>query len=161
MPFSTLLLDVAPPSDWLTREFSQLALAYKCASLDRPGCPTEYHCSVTKARGRVISESNGKALWSWADRTMASSSRCVCFACLSGQSYLSPGERSAVIVVNIEDNLQTISCFPLVRFWFYLRFRNTSLLASLILVFSGVFLKNNSNRNLSAEATFFDVMIKL
>ena len=47
--------------------------------------------SVNKARGRVAFENNGKALGGCADGTKT---RDVYFACLSGRSYLSPGERS-------------------------------------------------------------------
>ena len=48
--------------------------------------------SVNKARGRVVFENNGKALGGCADGTKTRD--VVYFACLSGRSYLSPGEWS-------------------------------------------------------------------
>ena len=55
---------------------------------------SEYHCSVSKARGRAVFENNSKALRGCADRTATSTSRGVVYsACLCGRSYLAPGER--------------------------------------------------------------------
>ena len=65
-----------------------------------------YHFNVNEARGRVVFENNGKALWSYSDRNMSSNSHDVAyFACLSGRSYLSPGEKS-IIQFSLQMKLQ-------------------------------------------------------
>ena len=52
--------------------------------------------SVNHARGRAVFENNGRALWGCAVRIASRNShRVLYFVCLSGRSYLSPGERSA------------------------------------------------------------------
>ena len=68
--------------------------------LRQAGGLSKYYCSVNKAGGRVVFENNGKALWGCADRTASLNSRgVVYFTCLSGRSYLAPGERSIVLDV--------------------------------------------------------------
>ena len=57
----------------------------------------KYHCSVDKARGRAVFENNGKAFGGCEDQTVSLNTRgVVYFACLSGRSYVSPGQRSAM-----------------------------------------------------------------
>ena len=54
---------------------------------------SKYHCKQLKARGRVVFQNNGEAIWGCADRTVNSNTRDVIYsACLSGRSYLSPNE---------------------------------------------------------------------
>ena len=60
------------------------------------GCP-KYHYSVVKARGRVVYQHDGKALWGCAGRIVVctiNTRGVVYFACLSGRSCLYPGEES-------------------------------------------------------------------
>ena len=53
---------------------------------------------MNKARSRVAFENNGNALRVCADRTLIWKSRGVVdLTCLSGRSYLSPGDRSVVL----------------------------------------------------------------
>ena len=74
--------DLSMPSDW------QMNLANQ-----RPLTSTPPQ-TANKTCGHVILENNSGALWGCADRTLTSNLRSVYFACLGGQSYLSPGKRS-------------------------------------------------------------------
>ena len=57
----------------------------------------KYLCSVNKTGGGVVGENNGEAVWGCADRIVSLNTRGgVYFACLSGRSYLTPGERSVM-----------------------------------------------------------------
>ena len=52
--------------------------------------------TVNKTHGHVVFENNSEAIWGCVHRTVNSKSPgVVYFACLSGRSYLSPGERTA------------------------------------------------------------------
>ena len=67
--------------------------------------------SVTNnARDRAVFESNGKAFSECADRIVISNSHGVAyFACLSGRSCLSPGERSILHSDGQQDKLFDVS----------------------------------------------------
>ena len=83
---SVNLIDLSPPSDWQTSLDNQ-----------RTRTNTPPH-TISKACGPLVFENNSVALWGCADRTVSSNTHVVIyFACLSGRSYLSPGERSIVL----------------------------------------------------------------
>ena len=74
-----------------------LASQHLCTNmqLGQAGRLSKYHCSVNKAHGHAVFKNNLKALRGCADQTVDLNTRgSVSFACLSGQSYLSSGERS-------------------------------------------------------------------
>ena len=83
--------DLSPPYQW------QISLTF-----------SDIRQSVNKACGRVVFENDSRPLWGCTKRTVRTNSRdVVYFACVSGWSDLSQGERSIVLLSNRAEKIKS------------------------------------------------------